>query len=120
MKGFFCNDDIAPFPWLIALGMKDVETRSKNMLSALVGERVAIVKTGRNSKPLVIGFVTITGAAYLDSEWLEENRNRTHIPAGSKFDTGARWCYFLEDAETIRRYELPDNAIRHGRSWCEF
>lgn len=120
MKGFFCNDDFAPFPWLIAKGMKDVETRAKNMLSALVGERVAIVKTGRGSKPTIIGYVTITEARRLNWVWLEQNRNRTFIPAGSKYDQPVKWCYFLENPEYCKPYELPANAVRHGRSWCEF
>lgn len=44
---------------MIALGNKIIETRSKNMLKNLIGQRVYIVKTNSKSRAYIIGEVTI-------------------------------------------------------------
>lgn len=102
--------------------LKPVETRSKNMLSAVVGLRVAIIRTGRGRKPMIIGYADVVSSAHKSGAWMEENRDKTMIPKGSKYDVSgsAKWCYFLENAERCEPFPLPENAIRHGRSWCEF
>ena len=106
----------------IADGIKPVETRSRNMLKDLVGERVAIVRTVRGKAPTVIGYVTVISAEFCSGKWMDEHRNLTLIIPGSKYDCGGRgkWCYFLRDAERCDPFPLPPSAIRHGRSWCEF
>lgn len=112
---------------LIVDGIKTIETRNKNMLSDLIGLRVAIIRTVRGKKPTVIGYATITSANRYHGKWHDEHRNLTCIPEGSKYDfsdrPGARWtkwCYELSDPERCEPFELPSSAIRHGRSWCEF
>lgn len=120
MYGIFVNDNECPYASYIAWGIKTIETRSKNMLSALVGHRVAVVRTSNTCKPYIIGYVDIVRASRENSAFLSENRNKTRIPVGSKYDTPERWCYFLDNAETCLVYPLPKNAIRHGRSWCEW
>lgn len=54
MRAMFVNEDEYSYAEEIASGVKTIETRSKNMLSALVGERVAIVSTRANRKPMVV------------------------------------------------------------------
>lgn len=123
MKAMFVNDPgHTPYAFCIALGYKPVETRHRNMLAQLVGDRVAVVRTHRGKKPLVVGYVDVVRAAFMDSAWLDGNRDLTLIPPGSVYDSDGRgkWCYFLENAETCTPYPLPENAVRHGRSWCEF
>ena len=120
MKGFFCNENEFPYAQKIAFGEKTIETRSRDMLSALVGERVAIVATHSGGYPMVIGYVDVCSKALLIYSELEKFRDKTLIPRGSKFDTPARWCYFLMNAKPCKPYPLPFSAIRHGRSWCEF
>lgn len=120
MKAMFVNENEYPYAQEIALRLKTIETRGKNMLSALVGERVAIVVTCSNCYPMVIGYVDIVSAEKKDWVFLDHNRSKTRIPKGSKYDTDSRWCYFLENAAPCRPFPLPSSAIRHGRSWCEF
>ena len=125
MKAMFVNQlshQGVKYADAIADGIKPVETRSRNMLQALVGERVAIVRTMRGKAPTVMGYVTVCSATFKPWEWMDANRDLTLIPSGSKYDCTGRgeWCYFLRDAERCDPFPLPPSAIRHGRSWCEF
>ena len=49
-------------------GIKTVETRGRNMLQALVGKRVAIVRTRHGSAPLVVGYVDIVRSTFCKAE----------------------------------------------------
>lgn len=120
MKGMFVNENERPYAEGIVIGTKTIETRSKNMLAPLVGERVAVIRTVSGRKPWVVGYVDIVSAARKDRAFLDANRRKTKIPVGSPYDTPVRWCYFLSNPEPCKPYLLPDDAIRHGRSWCEF
>ena len=122
MKAFFCNGRRDPFPKWIVQRWKTIETRQKNMLSALVGERVAIVETGSRPGPMVIGYVDIVGSFFCSSTDFDKYRRETMIPAGSSFDCkgSGKWFYQLANAEPCEPFPLPSSAIRHGRSWCEF
>ena len=121
MKAIFVNENEKAYAYEIVESTKLVETRTKNMLSACIGERVAIVSTKRHCHPLVIGYVDVVKAEKHGREWLNANRKLTCIPHGSKYDTGERWCYFLSNAQKLEHpYLLPSSAIRHGRSWCEW
>lgn len=123
MKGIFVNEDGGvPYARAIVSGVKTIETRKRDMLRACVGERIAVVRTRRNRVPTIIGYVTITHGLRMSAEWLDENRNRTLIPVGSKYDTNKypKYAYFLENAELCEPYPLPADAVRHGRSWVEF
>lgn len=126
MKGIFVNneDGIVRYADAIVEGFKTVETRNRNMLSACVGERVCIIATRRGKKPVVIGSVLITCAYKMCGGWMNEHRNLTLIPKYSKYDNNGedKWCYFLADSVSFgtHSYPLPQNAVRHGRSWCEW
>ena len=120
MRGIFVNENEYPYAQEICLRLKTIETRSKNMLRSCVGERVAVICTRANCYPLVLGYVDITEAHRKNWVFLDHNRSRTRIPVGSKFDTPIRWCYFLANATPCSPYPLPANAVRHGRSWCEW
>lgn len=122
MKGIFVNEDGGVYyANAIVRGIKPVETRSRNMLKSLVGERVAVVRTHRNTGPLIVGYVTISFAVFHNAEWLEENRDLTLIPRGSKYDTDkGRWCYWLRLPQKCKPHPLPKDAVRHGRSWYEW
>ena len=117
-QGIFVNENGGiRYAQAIVKGIKLYETRSKNMLSDLIGLRVAIVRTHRNKCPMVVGYVS---AHRYNWKWLEENRDKTLIPPGSAYDTPFRWVYELANAKECEPFPLPANAIRHGRSWCEF
>ena len=119
--GIFVNEDEFPYAQAIVLGRKTIETRSRNMLKKLVGKRVAIVRTKRGEKPMVIGSVVIEEPWY--EEHPEQFRERTCIPVGSKYDEGGRWMYPVHDPIVLdpdEWFPLYRFVIRHGRSWCEW
>lgn len=121
MKAMFVNEDESCYAQAIVLGYKTIETRSRNMLKSLVGERVAVVRTKKGERPLVIGTVFVSSFWYEDHPWTL--REKTAIPFGSKYDTDGRWMYGLHSPEPISPdswYPLPENTVRHGRSWCEW
>lgn len=123
MKGMFVNSDgCIPYADAIVWGMKPVETRNRDMLRPLVGERVAVVRTKRGKNPTIVGYVNVDSGWCINGKWLDENRNKTLIPPGSKYDSGGRpkWCYFLSDPQSCEPFALPEDAVRHGRSWVEF
>lgn len=125
MKGMFVNENgCVPYAKAIAQRVKPVETRNKNMLSALVGEEIAIIRTKRGKAPVVIGYCTIYRATHETQQTMNSNfmRTLTLIPEGSAYDSGpaGKWCYWITDAHECKPYPLPSFAIRHGRSWCEF
>ena len=123
MYGIFVNENgCVPYADAIVKGYKPIETRNRNMLAKCVGHRVAIIRTRRGKKPMIVGFATIYHSARMDSEWLNQFRNLTLIPEGSAYDckpNGSKWCYFLSDACECDPFPLPSYAIRHGRSYCE-
>ena len=122
MRGIFVNSDGVKYAEAIVGGYKTIETRNRDMLRSLIGERVAVVRTGCKKKPTVIGYVHIDFALFLRRDEVAAASDRTLIPEGSKYDCTGRgkWCYFLSEPQECEPYPLPDNAIRHGRSWCEF
>lgn len=125
MKAMFVNQlSHAGIPYADALagGYKTIETRSKNMLAALVGERVAIVKTIRNKKPVVVGYVDIVSASFCPAGDFDKYFNQHLVPPGSAYDCHGKgkWFYYCANAEKCEPYALPSSAIRHGRSWCEW
>ena len=122
MKGIFVNEDGGiRYANAIVDGVKKIETRSRNVLKPLVGERIAIVRTRQGKYTMIIGYATITRATLQSYEWLNKNRHLTLIPEGSKYDhSPARWCYWMESAHRCKPYPLPKDTVRHGRSWCEF
>ena len=123
MKGIFVSESRSiRYAWAIVHGYKTIETRSKNMLSACVGETVAVIRTRKGHKPDIIGFVDIVSAEFCPAKDFDKYANQHLIPPGSKYDCHGKgkWMYHLANAESYFSQPLPDSAIRHGRSWCEF
>lgn len=111
-----------PYAKAIAEAYKTLETRSRNVFKQIIGERVAIVRTSRHSKPTIVGYATISGAVFISKEEFQQLFSKHLVPPGSKFDCHGKgkWCYIMTQAEQCEPYELPSNAIRHGRSYAEF
>lgn len=112
-----------PYAEQIANVLKLIETRKRDMLRSMIGQRVLIIRTRSGHRPEVIGSVLVEGKAHCSSEWLNDHRHMTQIPEGSKYDSdvAGKWCYFLSGAK-----KLPDpipldslNVIRKTRSWAE-
>lgn len=123
MYGIFVNENGGvPYARAIAQGIKPIETRSRNMLKSLVGQRVAIIRTGRHKKPTIIGYADMVRWEFCPCTLWEMYRAETLVPVGSKYDCRGRgkYFYFFENAEKCEPYELPADAIRHGRSYAEF
>ena len=95
-----------PYAMQIVKGEKRIETRTRNVLRKFVGERVLVIRTRSSHKAEVVGEVTISCAGWLEARTLDENRNLTLIPKGSKFDchNGGKWCYWLKNPT---EYEKP-------------
>ena len=120
MYGIYINDDLFPFTLWILVGLKVWETRTRNMLGRLLGNRVAIVSTSRKRKPLIVGYATISEARHIPREDFEFYRGPAMIVKGSKYDCGekGKWLYRMSNIEKCEPYALPDNIEKHGRSWC--
>lgn len=123
MFGIFVNSDgCIPYADAIVSGIKPIETRNKDVLWRLDGERVAVVRTRRNKMPTVVGYVTINGRMFCEAKYFESYRSVTLIPKGSRYDCHGKgkWFYYLENPQRCAPYPLPKDAVRHGRSYCEF
>lgn len=123
MYGIYVNENgCVPYAKAIVKGVKPVETRTRNMLKSLIGERVAIVRTKRGNSPMIVGYATIYRAVFHSKRELEKMRHLTLIPEGSAYDCKGKgkWCYYMVEAEECEPYPLPENKINHGRSYCEF
>jgi len=119
---YVSNERRTPWAGWIVSGLKEIETRNKNMLGKLVGERVAVIATG-NHPPLIVGYATITDSLYVNKAMFDGfYRKYTMIEEGDKYDCteNGKWLYFLRDAEACHPKALPENIIRHGRSYVEF
>lgn len=127
MYGIFVNERGAGryATWLVS-GVKTIETRNKDMLHELVGKRVAIVKTRDRClphyAPMVIGYVTITGKSFCKAEDFDKHFKEHLVSEASAYSCNGKgkWFYYVADAEECDPFTLPADAIRHGRSWCEF
>jgi len=127
---YIANNRMTRYADLCARGYKRDETRNRDTLGKLVGQRVEIIRTGTKLgggkyKPEIIGCVTITGKRFCTREEFRtmENYNRHLIPPGSLYDcTGkGKWCYSLGDPVLYDEPKpLPENRIMHGRVWCEY
>lgn len=122
MYGIFINEDEILFARLIAAGLKRAEIRSRNMLKNLVGERVAIISTSRKHKPEIVGYADIVRSEFCPAPLWGMYRADTLVLQGSKYDCKekGKYLYWVENAEECEPYPLPDNAVRHGRSYAEF
>lgn len=102
MKGININDKYTPYTELILCGMKDVETRNRNTLKSLVGQRVGIIRTGKG-KAMLVGYVTIDHVIKYETEAeFRADYNRHCVLGGSKYDIkkgGVKYGYVLTDIE---------------------
>lgn len=123
MIGIFVNENGGiHYAEAIVSGYKTIETRQRNMLKSLCGERVAVIRTHRNARPAIVGYVTIEDYAFCPVSLFNMYRDDTLIPPGSAHDVRGRgkWFYYLSAPEKCDPYPLPEDAVRHGRSWAEW
>ena len=115
----------------IVKGYKTIETRTRDTLKSLFKSsdtiRVAIIDTSAKT-PVIVGFVTLHKGYKVNRDEFRTDKyyNRHLVPEGSKYDIkpGAafKWCYEITEAvsccESPRK--VPETAVRHGRTFCEF
>ena len=111
-----------PYATQIVTGKKMIETRTRNTLGKLVGERVLIIRTRSGHKTDIIGSATIEEAVWYCDFTLDHMRELTCIPEGSKFDThnGGKWCYYLFDPVEFEPILLEDvTVLKRNMSFAE-
>ena len=122
MYGIYINCDHDPFIALILLRMKRDETRPRDVFKTILGERVALIESGKNGKPAMIrGYATIgtpRRVSYDDTR----ARKAAHI-MGTPYDItpgGYKVFYPMINPRRCKPYPLPADHVNHGRSYTEF
>lgn len=118
----FINCSVYEFIAAIVAGKKLYETRTKNMLKSLVGQRVYLCETGKGKKQVKC-IATIAEVICIDTvkQW-KQYRKACCITKGSKYDYipgTKKYLYRLTDIELVPVFE-PIDGIRHGRTWMEY
>ena len=120
----FINCSSAPFLDKIMNRQKIFETRSRNMLRSLVGQRVLLAETGKGKPPIVRCSVIIRSGFPVESfhEW-DMFRDYTQVRTDSPFEwsdtTKRKWLYELSDIRPVSPF-TPSEGLRHGRVWMEY
>ena len=117
------NSASAPFMADIGDLLKRLETRSRNMLRSLVGQRVILAETQQGGY-LAMYTAVIRSARPVRSydEW-DALRPLHRVPVGNPFDwkegDRVRWVYELSSLRRLRPFLVPEGR-RHGRTWMEY
>lgn len=100
IPGIYVHDThCTPYATAIAQGIKPIETRTRDVLGRFVGEKVLIIRT-RNGHPAdVVGQAVIASKRFYSASELDDMRDQTLIPPGSKYDCQGRgkWGYTMTD-----------------------
>ena len=120
----FINCDLFPFVSWIAKRKKIFETRNRNTLKSLIGQRVYIAETGKCKRPVVRCIATLKSVSIIDNfAEYDKLRNKTMIETGSAYDwkpeTRRKYLYKLSSVETVSAF-IPADGIRHGFTWMEY
>lgn len=119
----YINDHCANFTGMILDGIKTYETRTRRTLHRLIGQRVAIIRTGKGPAQIV-GYATITGCIECHSAAEYDKYMEQCKLSGTPFewnqDTTSKYLYRIEYVERCEPYQVPTNVIKHGRTYVEF
>ena len=116
------NSSSAPFMDDIGALLKRLETRNRDMLGFLVGQRVILAES-KNGQRLARYSVVIRSARQVFSrkEW-DALRPLHRVPVGNKYDwkpgTKVKYLYELSDLRRIRPFRVPEGVPR-GRTGTE-
>ena len=119
----FINCRLFPFiAWIIS-GRKVYETRTRDMLRALVGQRVYLAETGRGGRPIIRCSCVIDHSLTCDLATFRALRHLHSVPTGSVYDWNAgtrkKVLYRLADVQPVDPFAAPEGP-RHGRVWMEY
>lgn len=100
MKAIYINCARVEFVEDILNLLKTIETRNRDMLKSLVGQRVGIIETGKGKAKLK-GYATIVEKiVFKNEETWELCRDLHRVPKGSEYDFKKRKVgYILADVE---------------------
>lgn len=121
MYAVYINCRRAPFLDLILSGSKLYETRSRDMLRRLVGQRVYLIETGTCPVPMVKASAVIASARSVP--FSDVVARLSACIDGTPYDIkpdGAKVFYRLEDVQSVAPFPVPACRINHGRSYAEF
>lgn len=120
----FINCDVIPFLDLIIRKQKVFETRTRDTLRALVGQRVYLAETGKHHRPLIRCSAVIRPPVIITDpdEW-DKLRTATVVGVGSQYDwkpeTKVKYCYPLAQVFPCQPFTPPEGK-RHGYVWMEY
>lgn len=121
MTGIYINCKERDFVGMILAGNKAHETRTRNMLKNVVGERVALIETGTHKQPYIRGYATIASATKVVYNDIAARKAAGIYKTSYDIKEGGyKWFYLLEDVIMVRPYALPKEHINHGRSYTTF
>ena len=119
----FINCSVFPFIAWILSGRKVYETRSRDTLRALVGQRVLLAETGRSGRPIIRCSCVIDHAITCDRGAFRKLRSLHLVPARSAYDwkqgTRKKVLYRITDVQPVVPFPAPE-GVRHGRVWMEY
>lgn len=110
-----------PYAEQVALGLKPIETRTKDMLGRFVGQSVLIARTRAGHRAEVIGSGVITSKKWYTKTELDSMRDKTRIPEGSDYDCKAegKWGYTIRYAKRMKPVPLTDfNIVKRNRAYA--
>jgi hypothetical protein len=111
-----------PYATAIASALKPIETRTRDVLGRFVGQKVLIIRTRDGHPADVVGSAVIASKRFYSVQELDDMRNQTLIPPGSKYDCNGRgkWGYTMTDT-VLFSSPIPLSAYtieRKTRSWA--
>lgn len=119
----FINCQEQPFLDDIMSWRKTYETRSRNTLGALVGQRVLLAETGHGRPVVRCSAIIRCAVPVSDRKTWNAMRKATRVPRGSKYDwkpgTRRKWLYMLDNVAYCIPFH-PEEGVRHGRTWMEY
>lgn len=121
----YINCALFPFIDLIIKGLKLYETRNRNTLKSLIGKTIYIAETGKGKRPIIRCRCVITECLTItDRKTYNQYRQWTRVEKGSCFDfipgqTKKKVLYKLENVQACKPFPVPENVIKHGRTYCE-
>jgi len=118
--GVYINCARFPFVSWILQGKKTYETRTKDMLSSLIGKQIFLVETGKGP-PVARGTAVLSSVKNVTFSDVKkrkaamiDNTDYDIIPGGKKY------FYKLVKVRKIEPFLLPDSRLNHGRAFTEF
>lgn len=103
--------------------LKTDETRTRNMLRALVGLRVYIAETGSGPSMVRCSCVIKSVLVIRSRAQWDRLRRRHRVPEGSRYDwkpeTKVKYLYRLTHVRRVNPFHPPE-GVRHGRVWMEY